>query len=100
MTEESNDPMLDEEFESADQDVLSSSASLNFTVSYHTDLHLAWRTFEESEFQIYDYESRKPFTINLPNDDNTFLDSDHKVVLLVPKNEENPYLVQVPDPQY
>ena len=50
---------------------------------------------------MYDYDSRIPYPINLPNEDGQFLNKESSMtILMVPKNEDNPYLVQVPDPQY
>ena len=58
---------------------------------------------QNSEFQLYDYDSKQPYVINLPdeNDIESFGPEgpeSKRTVLLVPKNENDPYLVQVPEP--
>ena len=55
---------------------------------------------EDSVFKLYDYASRQPYVINLPNENESTQKDRKRTVLMVPKNEDDPYLVQVPEPQY
>ena len=58
---------------------------------------------EDSVFKLYDYASGRPYVINLPNENESEQEEGEgrkRTVLMVPMNEVDPYLVQVPDPQY
>ena len=64
---------------------------------------------ENSEFQIYDYDSQQAYTIDFKdeNEDEPKSANTKKVVLLIPinrnlieANKDDPYLVRVPEPQF